>query len=253
VSLYKYLPPERLDLLKDAKFRASRACDRNDPFDEFPAIKVDLSEATLRRRYEKEGIAATGHSFPDFVAAEHARSEEKSAASAEALRDMQSREFGAVCFSRVWDSIPMWSYYAEHHRGFVIGLNDKHPAFIEALGEPIPIIYGRRGLVRPREQHDAMDQIFTLKARDWAHEQESRCILRLQDCDPPVDADGECVVFRSYPREAVEVVYLGCQMDESLRDEIGQNFRAWGFAHSKLIQLDVHHEHFDFESRVVAI
>ena len=31
-----------------------------------------------------------------------------------------------LCLSDAWDTIPMWSYYAEAHKGFVIGLDSAH-------------------------------------------------------------------------------------------------------------------------------
>lgn len=125
MSLYKYFSPERIvHVLADATLAVSLASERNDPFDELISIEVDTSDEELRRRHALNSIQIPVEEYASIV-----RDEQHRAAGSARLRAKQEECYGAISFSRVWDSIPMWSYYACEHQGFVIEFDETHPAF----------------------------------------------------------------------------------------------------------------------------
>ena len=139
MSLYKHLPPERIAVLTDATLVVGLSAERNDPFYELVSVDWERGDEELRRPH-----AALSSKIPFEKYADHQRiqPETRRAEASARLRAKQDDCFGAICLSRVWDSIPMWSYYAREHQGFVVEFDDTHPAFTERfVGILVPIIY----------------------------------------------------------------------------------------------------------------
>ena len=87
----------------------------------------------------------------------------------------QKREFGKVaCFSETWESIPMWSYYADSHKGvcmkYEFSLLDKSDITCKNICESLQKVW--------YSQHRFLDTEngFTpfVKSLEWSHEQEWR-------------------------------------------------------------------------------
>lgn len=150
--LYKYLPPQRLNVLKKRKIRFTQPGDFNDPFEFHPQIQSLAST--------EETISFLEEHFDELVASELAgysalapplpQSKLK-----QILSDMKpmapllhhlleppmlkrvsawiSRFFnekvGVLCLSELKDSLLMWGHYAENHKGFVIGFDSDNIFF----------------------------------------------------------------------------------------------------------------------------
>lgn len=130
-----------------------------------------------------------------------------------------------LCLSAVNDSIPMWSHYAESHRGLVLG-------FGEAAGidspwrlarpinyvEKIPKLYDEEfwsrffsGEGEPTAE-ELVDRMLYTKHVSWSYEREHRLVAGTGR-DP--SAPFEDVAF--HPGELRQVI-LGCNVDGSLRE-----------------------------------
>ena len=92
-TLYKYCPPERIDILEDLKVRFSPPSDFNDTFDSY-------------------------HLIPSG-----------SGVGAKLARVAFRTQFGVLCLTECPDNQLMWVNYAANHAGFVIGFNPKSPFF----------------------------------------------------------------------------------------------------------------------------
>jgi Protein of unknown function (DUF2971) len=105
-------------------------------------------------------------------------------------RDMKSLDeasefFGILSVSKTANSIPMWSHYADHHKGIAIGLD--LPNIGKAFGPFREVKYHkyRRGLnpwielTNPKRFADRLD-IFFIKSKDWLYEQECRRVFQLK-------------------------------------------------------------------------
>jgi hypothetical protein len=243
MSLYKYLPPERIDVLESGSIAVSLPTERNDPFDELPAVDLDMSDQELECQYAKHHIRIPLEEYKETLRLQESQ---RSAEMAVRLRSAQAETFGAICLSRVWDSIPMWSYYAHEHRGFVVEFDETHNAFLDRFADGVvPIVYGNRGLVRGKlNRQEPLPQ--TIKAPAWSHEQEMRIFYKLDQCDPPIIIEERKIILARFPREAVTRVLLGCRVDQRCKAMIQQNLRRWGFSETTLVALSPHYEHFSF-------
>jgi len=243
MSLYKYLPPERIDVLENGTIAVSLPTERNDPFDELAAVDWDTSDEELERQHATRQIQSP---LEEYKAFQRLQKSQRSGEVAERLRGKQAESFGAICLSRVWDSIPMWSYYAHEHRGFVVEFDETHVAFQAQFGNGIvPIVYGNRSLVRGKlNLKEPLPQ--TIKAPAWSHEQEMRLFYRLDQCASPIIRGERNIYLADFPRESVTRVLLGCRIEPDCRSRVQQSLRRWGFTKTTLVALSPHHEHFSF-------
>lgn len=88
---------------------------------------------------------------------------------------------GVLCFSKISDSLPMWTHYGEGHKGIVLGFDIDD-------GDFHPVLYEND---RPRINLDEFDgpetdshltQAYTKKAPSWSYESEARFFVPLEGC-----------------------------------------------------------------------
>jgi Protein of unknown function (DUF2971) len=166
-SLYKYVHPERLDVLRNSKIRFSQAAALNDPFELRPSLadvlsKIDweralelnenLLRASLGEAYDKlephrrpalqretwislrVGEIERNPAIRDEVVAgiranlDLARPRFTETANEMMAKEM-TRRFGVLSVSEVPDSGLMWAHYAAEGTGFVIEFDAANPFF----------------------------------------------------------------------------------------------------------------------------
>ena len=156
--LYKYLAPDRIDVLQNRRIRFTPPGAFNDPFEFRPVLKTLGSDPELKQQIDVElnkvadaELAKIGPALSlvpkaqvDLLRA-NARAKMlpyfRSLEPALIKRLKQqfdeefNKHFGVLCLSELWDSILMWGHYTYSHEGLVIGFDTKHPFFIsdEAL------------------------------------------------------------------------------------------------------------------------
>jgi hypothetical protein len=258
--------------LEDLRLKITPPNEFNDPFEITPHSKTarhlpEMLEAartnpqSYRSVYEnmKTDGAFTG-SFEEFVvglprALSHYHSQYKQLSKAEVrTRDAQvlddiSQELGILCLSKVSSSIPMWSYYANHHRGVVIGLD------IDKIGVRLP---GPSGLVNyrknrawvdpflmPRSEASRQQRLKTLftKSHEWKHEQEYRRVFLLTDLISTLPEKGQIkIYFLDVSRDAITEVIFGCRISDELENRISQELhrRKKTFGHIRLFRCVKH-------------
>jgi len=84
---------------------------------------------------------------------------------------------GVVCFSAVSDSVRMWSYYANAHRGICIGYDSSTRPFCIAMAvnyqnpdKPLDVVATSQG----SDPTNLADHISLRKGKEWSFEQEYR-------------------------------------------------------------------------------
>src|SRR5215207_6202259 len=107
MMIYKYLPPERVDVLEGLSMRLTPYHELNDP----------LECRFLVNPIEREQAAAEAD---DFLA---------EWAEVEVFLRGHFGQLGILCFSRSPEVMPMWTHYASCHTGLVVGLDSEHPWF----------------------------------------------------------------------------------------------------------------------------
>jgi len=190
MKLYKYrqINEYTKSILLERDFWASTPDTLNDPFDCDPCFETDETEAGL----------------PD---GDDVREQ--------AMLEYQKRvqRLGIVCFSKRWDSILMWSHYANLHEGICIGIDTDrlHP------GPKIhPVIYvEERPLVHLFADRENANRITALtKNKEWEYEEEWRWVLEANATSgqPP------CTV--NFPVGSITEIILGAKVKPEDRERV---------------------------------
>jgi hypothetical protein len=181
--LYKYCPPERADMLKSRQIAFSSRLALNDIFEMRALVDLQYPGTTTSREDDDRIVSG-------------------------ALENII-----VLCLSDAWDNIPMWSYYAGAHTGFVIGL-DSAPEFCSNLG-PVtysldyPVVDFESGFNRP---------IFH-KSEQWKHEREWRSfrMLAFNGKEYSHPENNHDVYLDHFSPDLVREVFLGHRMTADTR------------------------------------
>jgi hypothetical protein len=144
--LYKYCPPERIDIISDFRIRFSPPTDFNDTFDTWLSPRTSEMKTTL----------------------EPAR--------AKLDRARRRNQFGILCLTKDADNHLMWVNYAQNHKGFVIGFRTSSP-FFRAGGTLRDVRYPPQRPDPPQE-----DACF-YKSPCWTYEKEWRYVRTFDDSE----------------------------------------------------------------------
>lgn len=116
--IYKYMPfsEERLKAMRENQLWMSLPETFNDPFDCDHPIKTDMSHEDSLDVIAKIGSRDVGELL------EHTELTKTLIKNhvADYFRG-KLRNVGVCCFSRCWNSVAMWSHYADSHRGICLG------------------------------------------------------------------------------------------------------------------------------------
>lgn len=186
LELFKYLNPERIDVLKSLKVRYTQATALNDPFESFPAI-IQKDREWYKRQFSKrieneanqydfrskvkrkQFVRSRKREFENFY---RCYTDEKWLfEQAQSVIRLDSAVEGYLSLSATNKSILMWSHYAQNHEGFVIGFKREHEYFDYGL---MKMEYKeKRPFLDPTQpRQDA--SLFYTKSTDWRYEDEYR-------------------------------------------------------------------------------
>ncbi len=146
--LYKYLPPERIDILENMELRFSRPSEFNDTFD-------------------------THYLVP-----------KSQGPKGKADRLLLRNRLGILCLTDQPHDHLMWVHYARNHTGFVLGFNARASFFRENNRVLQKVVY-QRG---PRVFSEADVNVCFYKSDQWEYEQEWRCVREFDRSEPRVVA-----------------------------------------------------------------
>lgn len=95
---------------------------------------------------------------------------------------------GITCFSEKWNSILMWSHYAENHKGISIGFDEKALRYSQLFGKIRRVNYSTEyPELNPINKNKKSDEIkFFHKSIDWEYEKEIRAINIYDDKIPSI-------------------------------------------------------------------
>ena len=262
--VYKYSGDSGFRILEDLRLKVTPPNEFNDPFEITPISRrarplaemlVDIRKKSEYFRNVYDDMIRDGRyngSFEKFL--KELPSEipkcypayKKLSRREMTDRDMKildgiSPKIGVLCFSKPTDNIPMWSYYADQHRGVVIGVD------VSRIGGKLPCFRGfvryRKNRVRynpfsPLSREQRSQTIFT-KSYEWQHEQEFRCIFRLNDLIPSLPPNNERkMYFLDIPSDSIREIILGCRITPELEAKIRQELarRKKTFEHVQVLK-----------------
>lgn len=122
----------------------------------------------------------------------------------------QFDDVGILSLSLRRDSQLMWAHYGKNHTGFVLGFDEKDPAFSgsQAYGVrgPKRVRYKRDRIVHASQsQNTLIRQACFVKSRDWSYEKEVRCIRTM---DPELPR-----LTEHFLPDSLKEIIIGARMD----------------------------------------
>lgn len=151
-----------------------------------------------------------------------------------------------LCLSAVNDSIPMWSHYAGHHKGIVIGLDPSDTCF--TFGLPLARVRYRTRRVSvnpiapgtPQALWNKTAAVLLTKSRAWQYEKEYRLCYRKPDVISKTTGTGATIsLIHIWPKVIREVI-LGCSISHSFESAVRQILAMPRFAHVRLLRAHRH-------------
>lgn len=240
---YKYLPPERMDVLQHLSIRFSPLESLNDPFECRPLLDLDAYKRVLVSDVERGAEELWDRAEQNERTAENwqilererlnllADIDHKLAPNAcgQILMEDLSDRVRILSLSRTQKSLLMWTHYAQQGEGFVIGFDDEHPFFYQSdrsgrKTKPFSVSYSsNRSSINPDGDRRVLyERLLTEKALEWAYEEEVR-IMRAAVPDEvavTVDGYGYGVILTPLPKEMIKTVLFGYRAKQSLIDSV---------------------------------
>lgn len=90
--------------------------------------------------------------------------------------EIDDKSIGIACLSENWNSILMWSHYADNHKGFCIGFDEKWIRFCQKFGKVKRVKYSN-SYPEPNTLNNnklTYEQKYFHKSIDWQYEEEIR-------------------------------------------------------------------------------
>jgi len=222
-KLYKYVPAERIDILRNACVRFTPPAVFNDPFELRPA----LLQIAMASDYERLGDVELEHQLAERFAADHRHSE--------SLRS----EIGVLSLTERPDNLLMWSHYADHHRGFLLEFDPAHPFFHQRQTDDDEFHHLRKvryAAGRPSTLIDSFVNAETLltKSPQWRYEREWRMLVhfpRFAHC--LIRKGARKLHLVSIPHGCITGVICGARMSEAGKAKLEQIAADSCYSHLK--------------------
>jgi hypothetical protein len=275
LQFFKYLHPDRPDVLENLKIRYTQAFALNDPFESFPGIVQESKEwywekftEIIYQEIEKFGIQSPSKrkqyfrvrkkEFGNFY---YCYTDEKWLfEQAQSVALMDSAVQGYLSLSTTNSNILMWSHYAHNHRGYVLGFKRDHSYFDYAT---IKIKYSdNRPWINPvQSEQDA--SLFYTKSTDWAYEQEFRKSMAFVEAvqlengngllpfpdktpDPTDPALTEVKLF-DFPADSIKSVILGWKSHQDLENKIREALKKHRMEYVEIFKAVPHKFKYEME------
>jgi len=256
MNLFKYIRPERIDVVENLEIRFTQPDALNDPFElrphfesivaeadilaNFPQTPVDLrpmvAQAYLMLSEDQRSMLsldaamqaveafmrtddsrkATGQGLLTFL-----RSMRDGAAP---IRDAIYRAFnenvGILSLSEISDHELMWSHYADTHTGLVLCFDEQHDFFNRRRSENDEFYFVRRVHYSDGPVVSLAtidgDALLVTKGTEWSYEREWRMLVPLSDATRSLKIGGDTVHLFSFPPEALQCIILGARTTPTL-------------------------------------
>jgi len=239
MRLFKYLHPDRTDVLRDSSLRFSSPKVLNDPFELKPHISAVVSQDRLPQDVDRLLPGELAKSYKNLSPLRRALTSEdvyRSFMQSLGVKDMtvallrlldpmvckaveQKMEelVGILCLTESPTSLLMWAHYADSHHGLVLEFDPESPFFNQRLGPEDDFRHLRRVVYqeeRPTVILTEMEDFspFLTKGLDWSYEAEWRMLMPLSSASVTTKGDGPMAIHLfAFPKSMVRSVIYGTQ------------------------------------------
>jgi hypothetical protein len=256
MKIFRYVPPDRINLVESEIIAFTPPSNFNDPFDLRPVIKPITSRAYLKQQMKAvdptlskalQSLSRKAKRSALNKARKIALADYRINAQAHADRMQPELEakikgrWGVLCLSTTKDSLLMWAHYTANHQGFVIEYDIDDHSF-RALGQVERVMYSAE---RPLlDVINITSDIYLRKSEEWSYEQEYRIIRPLMMCRSEKHLNHDLFVC-PLEHSALKAIYLGVRASQELkqstfelRKRSGSLFKVYQSSlHSRCFQL----------------
>jgi hypothetical protein len=246
--LFKYLAPERIDVLQKRRIRFTPPGAFNDPFEFRPVLKTLASDPEFQQFIDLEfnkladtELAKIGPLL-SLVPKAHVDDLKHNARSKmlpvfrslepalimhlnQKLDEEFNKHFGVLCLSELWDSILMWGHYTSSHEGFVIGFDAEHSFFNQRRSPADEFGFLRQ--VRYQVSRPVVSLMssgalewFETKADVWAYEREWRMFRVLSQAKEVMPIGETLLHLFEFPSDCITEVILGVRCSSATETAI---------------------------------
>jgi hypothetical protein len=229
--LYKYLPPDRVDVLESRMIRFTQLSALNDPHECSAFLDFEGFDGTLTQIALQLGPPMGEPRIAEKLANPNARASLKASIQAKVMQHLRSildGHLGVLCVSKPHDSALMWAYYAAGHRGLCIGFRSQSPLIRgdETMSKTtLPVLYVEsppklRLESFPTENPRA---VLGFKPEWWEHEGEIRVIAHLHHRDGRhvgLDDLGYPILLHPYTSDCIAEIILGARATQALEARV---------------------------------
>jgi hypothetical protein len=243
--LFKYLHPDRIDVLEACKICFASPLNLNDPFELKPPIRLYESDESMWAMVDELLPQLIEQTFAELPAAArnlitkeqiesltraHMLSENNGFASIlkgltpvlhSRFNEEMEKRIGILCLTEAPDDILMWAHYACSHEGFVIEFDPGSAFFNQRRTQKDefrhlrPVQYSN---VRPSLTFDNADfKAMLTKSEHWSYEREWRMMADLNDATTSLSIHGKTYHLFEFPSSCIKSVILGARMPQAIK------------------------------------
>lgn len=143
--------------------------------------------------------------------------------------EIDDKHIGIACLSEKWDSILMWSHYADNHKGYCIGFDEKLLRYSQVFGKIKRVEYSNYyPEINPLNRNKKTSELkYFYKNIDWNYEKEVRLMNIYFDYKTP-EPNRIVLLENKYIKEII----LGLNISIKDKQEIisiakGKNIDVW--------------------------
>jgi hypothetical protein len=259
MRLFKYLHPDRTDVLRGGLIRFSSPRVLNDPFELRPhvlglvrkeqiptdisrgipeAIAISYSElpAEVRTLIPRDLYQAFAQAFlkpqmPHLPAFVEAIFETMLPKVKEVMFQKFDELIGILCLTESPTNLLMWAHYADAHQGLVIEFDPSSSFFDQRLGPEDDLRHLRKVVYQEERPAVVLTEIndftpFLTKGMDWNYESEWRMMVPISGATRVIGDGTNAVHLFGFPRAMVKSVICGCRMRDTKKAEIQEILAA---------------------------
>lgn len=273
--LFKYLEPDRIDVLASGHIRFTQPADFNDPFEFRPVISSvtskeefdmamdeDLKTIVLEELQKLPSEIRTQISpaklevvtrklYEQHWPSLKTKFKEMGSETTSVFIDKANTLIGVLSLTEKNDNLLMWSHYAYSHKGFCIGFDNTSP-FFNRRRSVVDEFYHLRKVsyskMRPSKLVSQLNgvELFLIKSKVWEYEQEWRMCAVLEDSEKTINTTPLPIHLFQFPNSAVKEIILGACIEKSVKENILSVVRK-NYPHITIKQAQISNEKFALE------
>jgi hypothetical protein len=249
MTLFKYIRPERIDVVENLEIRFTQPDALNDPFELRPHFESIVAEADVLANFPQAPVDlrpmvaqaysilseeqratlpldAAMQAIEAFMATDDARQataqglqlflqsmRDGAAPIREAIYHAFKDNVGILSLSEIPDHELMWAHYADTHRGFVLCFDEQHSFFNRRRSENDEFYFVRKVHYSDDPAVSLAtidgDALLVTKGTKWSYEKEWRMLVPLRDATRSLKIGGDTVYLFAFPPEALRGIILG--------------------------------------------